>query len=116
MNKQTKKEEIIAKANLWREQKRGSSNPQKTNEFFGIARQMKESKQEIIGGKYLKDDDVIMQIEESKIMDRWREYFEQLLSEEKQFDNDEIQKVEGPLEEVGNEESSKTNWINEQFA
>ena len=54
---------------------------------------MNESKQKIAGRKYVKNHDGNMLLEESKIMDCLKDYFEKLLNEENQFDMDARQKI-----------------------
>ena len=43
-------------------------------------------------------------IEEGEIMERWREYFEELLNEENEHELEEVEEIEGPIENVTEEE------------
>ena len=93
--------------------------------IFRIAKQKKKERQDITGTNCLKGDNGELLVSEEQVSGRWREYFEKLLNEENEW-NDELsaEYVEGPAdmiskEEVrtGNtrpkgEESSRTKWCN----
>ena len=61
---------------------------------------MKEDKQDTSGAKFIKDSSGNILVEEKQIQERWRKYFEQLLNEENPNEFDEGDKVEGPIQEV----------------
>ena len=61
---------LVLLLNVWAERKSCASNQQETNELRRIARQMKESIQEIGGGKYVKRDNRDIHLEGGKIMER----------------------------------------------
>ena len=44
-------------------------------ELIKIAKQMKKDRQDVTGGKYVKDKKGDIRVNENEIMDRWKEYF-----------------------------------------
>ena len=90
--------------------------------IFRIAKQKKKERKDKTGTNCLKGDNGELLVSEEQVSDRWREYFEKLLNEENEW-NDELsaEYVEGPAEvrrgKTGNtrnkgEESSRTKWCN----
>ena len=58
----------------------------------------------VAGGIYIKDENENILVEGQDIRERWRKYFEELLNEENPYQVDEEEKVEGPVEDISEEE------------
>ena len=73
--------------------------------IFRIAKQKKKERKDIIGTNCLKGDNGELLVSEEQVSDRWREYFEKLLNEENEW-NDELsaEYVEGPADMISKEE------------
>ena len=102
--RQTKREVASAKNSIWEEWKRSASESKKKVDLFRIAKQMKRERQDVVGGKYVKNSKGEIKVKEKEIMERWREYFSKLLNEQSDYQLDEVEKVEGPLKEITAEE------------
>ena len=100
----TKKEVANAKKSSWEEWYRSLSEPKKKVDLFRIAKQMQKERQDVIGGKYIKNSKGEIQVKEREIMERWKEYFRELLNEQSDYQLDEVAKVEGPLKEITEKE------------
>ena len=98
--KQSKKEIASAKRNVWDEWMKISGDSKKKGDLFKIAKQMKRERQEVVGGRYVKDSKGEIKVEEKEIMERWREYFEKLLNEQNEYQINNTDKVEGPVIEI----------------
>ncbi len=94
-----KKTVAEAKRTVWDEWAKSPTVTKKT-ELFRIAKQMKRDKQDITGGKYVKDSKGEVKVEEKEIMERWKEYFKDLLNEQNDHRVDDMAIVEGPLNEI----------------
>ena len=57
--------------------------------MFKIAKQMREERKDIVGGKYIKDEDENILVREQDIRERWRKYFEELLNEANPYEREE---------------------------
>ena len=57
--------------------------------IFRIAKQKKKERKDITGTNCLKVDNGELLVSEEQVSDRWREYFEKLLNEENEW-NDEL--------------------------
>ena len=57
--------------------------------IFRITKQKKKERKDITGTKCLKGDNGELLVSEEQVSDRWREYFEKLLNEENEW-NDEL--------------------------
>ena len=73
--------------------------------IFRIAKQKKKERKDITGTNCLKGDSGDLQVSEEQVSDRWREYFEKLLNEENEW-NDELsaEYVEEPADMIIKEE------------
>ena len=73
--------------------------------IFRIAKQKKKERKDITGTNCLKGDNGELLVSEEQVSDRWREYFEKLLNEENDW-NDELsaEYVEGPADMINKEE------------
>ena len=67
--------------------------------IFRIAKQKKKERKDITGTNCLKGDNGELLVSEEQVSDRWRKYFEKLLNEENEW-NDELsaEYVEGPAD------------------
>lgn len=54
-------------------------------DFFRIARQMKRVRQDVVGGWYGKDSREEIEVQQMEVMDRWREYFRDLLNKQNEY-------------------------------
>ena len=92
---------------------------------FKIAKQMKKDRQDVSGGKYVKDKKGDIRVNDKEIMDRCKEYFMVLLNEHNDYEIDETAKMEGPLKKITEVEveaalkgmskgkaAGPTGWIN----
>ena len=73
--------------------------------IFSIAKQKKKERKDITGTNCLKGDNGELLVSEEQVSGRWREYFEKLLNEENEW-NDELsaEYVEGPADMISEEE------------
>ena len=73
--------------------------------IFRIAKQKKKERKDITGTNCLKGDNGELLVCEEQVSGRWREYFEKLLNEENEW-NDELsaEYVEGPADMISKEE------------
>ena len=73
--------------------------------IFRIAKQKKKERKDITGTNCLKGDNGELLVSEEQVSGRWREYFEKLLNEENEW-NDELsaEYVEGPADMISKEE------------
>ncbi len=78
------------------------SRSEKQKEFFRIAKQMKERK-DVRGAKFMNDERGDIKVQEEEILENWREFFEDILNEENEYNQEEIDVVEGPIEEISRE-------------
>ena len=58
---------------------------------------MRKERKDILGSKYLKDENGILKVKEEKVMERWRSYFSCLLNKTNEYQLEEEDKVEGPI-------------------
>ena len=104
VRKQAKREVAIAKRSVWEEWARSGTPQKKKLDLFKIAAQMKKERQDVVGGKFVKDRGGEIKVDEKDIMERWREYFSELLNEQNEYQVDEEVKVEGPVKEITEKE------------
>ena len=73
--------------------------------IFRIAKQKKKERKDITGTNCLKGDNGELLVSEEQVSDRWREYFEKLLNEENEW-NDELsaEYIEEPADMISKEE------------
>ena len=75
---------------------------------FKIAKQMVRKNKVTIGGNCLKDENGKLVTGEENLKKEWKNYMEKLLNEENEWDgNVEVDKIEGPLQEISYEEVEK---------
>jgi hypothetical protein len=72
-------------------------------QIFRVARQIVHKNKDVVGGSCVKDKTGKPVTEEGKIKEVWKEYFEQLLNEEFDWDKEKLEEaneVHGPSEEI----------------
>ena len=61
-----------------------------------IAKQMRKERKDIVGSKYVRDENETLKVKEEEGMERRRSYFSSLLNMKKEYQLEEVQdKVEG---------------------
>ena len=94
----------VAKENAWREWSRNINSAEGRQKMFRMAKQMRKEKKDVVGGIYVKDENGSIKVDEQDVKERWRKYFENLLNEENPYELEGVGMVEGPVEEVREEE------------
>jgi hypothetical protein len=79
--------------------------------MFKIAKQMKKERKDVIGAKYVKDEQGVIKVQERDIMERWGRYFDQLLNEENHHNIEEVTKVEGAVENILEKEVERERFV-----
>ena len=102
--RQAKRAVAVAKEAAWQEWCREINSAEGRQRMFKIAKQMREERKDVAGGIYIKDENENILVEGQDIRERWRKYFEELLNEENPYQVDEEEKVEGPVEDISEEE------------
>ena len=102
--RRAKREVSRAKDTAWREWSKEINTVEGKQRMFKIAKQMRKERKDVTGGKYIKDEDNNILIEEQDIRERWKQYFASLLNEENPHNIEELPPTEGPLEEISEEE------------
>ena len=69
------------KADEYKKWERNKGKPEMKTELLRICKQKKKDRQDVIGGKYVKDKKRDIKVNDNEIMDRWKEYFMVLLNE-----------------------------------
>ena len=80
--------------NYWSESLQSNEGRAK---MFKIAKQMRKERKDIIGLKYVRDENGTLKVKERKVMERWRSYFSSLLNKTNEYQLEEEDKVEGPI-------------------
>ena len=81
--KETKVVIASIKAEEYKKLERNKGKPEMITELLRICKQKKKDKQDIIGGKYVKDKKGDINVNDNEIMDRWKEYFMVLLKQQR---------------------------------
>ena len=81
-----------------------SSVEGKLDEMYKVAKQMKSEGKDVHGGKYVKDENGNIIVDERPVLEAWRQYFQTLLNEENHYEVEEMERVEGPVECISKEE------------
>lgn len=102
--RQAKREVAKAQRESWEEWSREKETLDLKKEMFKIAKQMKKEKKDVVGAKYIKEEQGNIMVDEKEIMERWRRYFRGLLNEENDHNIEEVVMVEGPVERIKEEE------------
>ena len=98
--RQAKRAVARAKRLAWEGWGQELNSNEKQLELFKIAKQMKRERKDIVGAKYVKDEEGNIQTQREDILRRWKEYFENLLNEESECSLEEIEVVEGPIDQI----------------
>ena len=61
---------------------------------------MRKERKDIVGSKYVKDENGIFKQKEEEVMERWRNYFSSLLNKTNEYQLEQEDKVEGPISGV----------------
>ena len=88
---------IVEEYKKW---ERNKGKPEMITELIRMSKQKKKDRQDVIGGKYVKDKKGDIKVNDNEIMDRWKEYFMVLLNEHNDYKINETAKTEGPLREI----------------
>ena len=75
--------------------------------LFGVVKRMASRNKDVVGGGGVKDKEGKVQVENSKMLEVWREYYEKLLNEEfiwRRSDMETLDPKEGPCEQFTMEE------------
>ena len=92
-----RREVAVAKRQAWEQWSQNINTAEGRKKMFRIAKQVKKYRKDVVGARYTKDEAGNLQVDEAKIMQRWKRYFSELLNEENQFERDEQSMVEGPI-------------------
>ena len=49
--------------------------------MFTITKQMRKERKDIVGLKYVRDENGTLKVKEEKVMERWKSYFSSLINE-----------------------------------
>jgi len=98
--KEAKKIVASIKAEEYKKWEENKGKPMMKTDLYKIAKQKKKDRQDITGGKYVMDKKGDICVNDNEIMDRWREYFMELLNEQNDYEIDETTRTEVPLREI----------------
>lgn len=99
-SRETRRAVAIAKRQAWEEWSRDLGGADGRNKMFRIAKQMQKDRKDIQGTNYIKDSNNNIKIDEHEVAERWRVYFEGLLNGGYNCNLEDVEVVEGPIEEV----------------
>uniref|UniRef100_A0A6A7FPU9 Retrovirus-related Pol polyprotein LINE-1 n=1 Tax=Hirondellea gigas TaxID=1518452 RepID=A0A6A7FPU9_9CRUS len=99
-----RREVARAKRVAWERWSEDLEGPEGKGKMFRIAKQMRKDRKDIVGAMFIKDEAGDIKVEERGIMERWKRYFEQLLNEENEYEIEEIDRTEGPIGNITEEE------------
>ena len=106
-SREAKRQVAIAKKLAWKELAENVKTTEGKNQMFKIAQQMESERTDIRGAKYIKDETGAIQVEGEEVSERWRSYFEKLLNEKNENDIPVLEAVQGPIDEITEEEVEK---------
>jgi hypothetical protein len=58
--------------------------------MFKVAKQMRNSKRDVVRTNFIKDENGNIRIEEEDVREQWRGYFQTLLNEENDYELEEV--------------------------
>ena len=93
-----------AKQEAWREWSEDLNTAEGRNKLFRVASQMRKDKKDIQGTCFIKDENNNIVVEQNAVADRWRRYFHALLNEEYENQIEICSPVEGPIEDITEED------------
>ena len=88
---------VIAKDRAWKYWSESLQSNKGRAKMFKIAKQMRKERKDIVGSKYVRDENGTLKVKEEKVMERWKSYFSSLLNETNEYQLEEEDKVEGPI-------------------
>ena len=62
--------------------------------MFKIAKQMRKERKDIVGSKYVRDENGTLKVKEEEVMERWRSYFSSFINETNEYQLQEEDKVD----------------------
>jgi hypothetical protein len=83
-------EVAIAKRSAWEECSRDLGTLEGRHKMFKVAKQMRNSKRDVVGTNFIKDENGNIRIEEEDVREQWRGYFQTLLNEENDYELEEV--------------------------
>ena len=87
----------IAKDRDWKYWSESLQANERRAKMFKIAKQMRKRMKNIVGSKYLKNENGTLKMKEEKVMERWRSYFYSFLNEINEYQLKEEDKVVGAI-------------------
>ena len=75
------------------------SSAEGRNKMFRMAAQMRKDRQDVSGTRFIKGNDGNIVVEETEVREIWKDYFNELLNEEYPNVFEEVETVEGPIED-----------------
>ena len=94
----------IAKREAWQDWSQKLSATEGQNKMFRVAAQMRKDGRDIHGTKYIKEENGNIDVKEKEVRDRWRKYFSTLLNEENPNHIEDVEVIEGPIQEISLDE------------
>ena len=92
----------ISKREAWQ----NLSTPEGQNKMFLVSAQMRKDRKDVHGTKYIKDENGDIVVKEKEVRDRWRRYFSTLLNEENPNHIEDVEVIEGPIQEISLDEEN----------
>ena len=86
----------MAKDRAWKYWSALQSNEGRAK-MFKIAKQIRKERKDIVGSKYVRDENGTLKVKEETVMERWGSYFLSLLGETNEYQLEEEDKVKGPI-------------------
>ena len=68
--------------------------------MFKIAKEMRKERKDIVGSKYVRDENGTLKVKKEKVTERWRSYYFSLLNKTNEYQVEEEDKVEGLIRSV----------------
>ena len=94
-----KRSVAVAKQEAWQEWSTQLNSAEGRNKMFRMAAQMRKDRQDISGTRFIKGNDGNIVVDETEVRKRWKDYFDTLLNEEYPNFFEEVEQVEGPIED-----------------
>ena len=103
-NNRVKKEVAKAKVAASRTWSEDLDTEEGRQKMFKVAKQMRRDQKDVIGANYIRDSEGNIKVESADVVERWKGYFENLLNVENPNNLEEVPPVQGPLEEISQDE------------
>ena len=107
LRSKAKREVAIAKRFAWERWDQQREGTKQQNDMYKLVKQMRRERRDLENSKYIRDENGNILVDERHIMERWKRYFQLLLNEENEYEMEELERVEGPVEEIKIEEVEK---------